>query len=209
MAELKINKREHLKDQPQPFDDRNNYQKALRFADGKLKTELSGVIVFINDRNETTRKEGIYQNGLSIMREQTETGYRKAEELFVSIADFQDSSEKAEECRQKAELARKEKLYQTCAKILQPNSQYLNTITNWQAAIEGFVYLKDYKDSCELAEQCREKLYTLLTNELDTSTDVGKLTKVSESFVKMGFFIFENRNIKYRKYFNEKRFFAE
>lgn len=65
MAELNVNKREQLQDQPLPFDDRNNYQKALRFADGKLKEELSGIITFINDRNETARKDGIYQQALA------------------------------------------------------------------------------------------------------------------------------------------------
>lgn len=32
MAELHVKKKDDLKDQPKPFDDRNNYQKVIRFV---------------------------------------------------------------------------------------------------------------------------------------------------------------------------------
>ena len=64
MAELHVRKWEALKDQPQPFDDSNNYTKALRFGDDALKQELTGAVACINDRNENARKEGIYQKAL-------------------------------------------------------------------------------------------------------------------------------------------------
>ena len=253
MAELKVRKREQLKDQAQPFDDRNNYQKALRFADGKLKAELSGVIAFINDRNETTRKEGIYQDALTTMDLGEVADYREAARLFDSISDYKDSAQKAQECREqavilpkenayraaialmanryendfrhaaeqfrrlsgykdadakvqecleKAEIARKENIYTTCKQVLArrqtPQGNWAEAIgtfyvpskgeafDRWFNAISGFESIAEYKDSPELAEQCREKLYALLTNELETATDVETLIGVSESFVKMG-----------------------
>lgn len=259
MAELKVRKREQLKDQAQSFDDRNNYQKALRFADSKLKTELSGVIAFINDRNETARKEGIYQDALTNMNRGEVVDYISAARLFETISDYKDSVQKAEDCRElasnlpkekeyleaigrmqratampqaaealfanaaeilkkisgykdadskvqecleKAEIARKENIYNTSKQVLgerkKPQGNWAEAIgtfyvpskeeafERWFNSIRGFESIADYKDSSELAEQCREKLYALLTNELETSTDVEKLTKVSESFVKMG-----------------------
>ncbi len=43
MVELKIKAFEELKNQPQPFDIRSNYQKAMRFGDTALKTKLSNI----------------------------------------------------------------------------------------------------------------------------------------------------------------------
>ena len=59
MAELGVNKQEELKDYNLPFDDNNDYQKAIRFGDDKLKTALKGYIEHINTRNENARKDDI------------------------------------------------------------------------------------------------------------------------------------------------------
>ena len=74
MAELKVRKREQLKDQAQPFNNKNNYQKALRFADSKLKAELTSTVDSIIDRNETSRKEGIYQQALAAIERESVEG---------------------------------------------------------------------------------------------------------------------------------------
>ena len=58
MAELKVNKREQLKNQSQPFDDRSNYIKAVRFGDDSLKEELTScldVVVTTRQRNMDKR----------------------------------------------------------------------------------------------------------------------------------------------------------
>lgn len=57
MAELKVRKQENLKDCAEPFNGKNNYQKAVRFADDGLKAALAGYIEHINTRNEKTRLE--------------------------------------------------------------------------------------------------------------------------------------------------------
>lgn len=61
MAELKVKKQENLKDCQDPFDNRNNYQKTVRFADAKLKATLKGYIEHINIHNENARIECVYQ----------------------------------------------------------------------------------------------------------------------------------------------------
>ncbi len=55
MAELKVNKREQLKNQSQPFDDRSNYIKAVRFGDDSLKEELTSYL----DAVVTTRQRNM------------------------------------------------------------------------------------------------------------------------------------------------------
>ena len=49
MAELKVHKQEDLADCEQPFDESNNYKKAVRFADEKLSKTLKGYISHKND----------------------------------------------------------------------------------------------------------------------------------------------------------------
>ena len=60
MAEQRVKKQDKLKDCDTPFDNSNNYQKAVRFADDKLKAALAGYIEHINTRNENARLDGIY-----------------------------------------------------------------------------------------------------------------------------------------------------
>ena len=51
MVDLWVETRSELKDCKNPFDRNSNYQKAIRFADDKLKGELIGYIEHINARN--------------------------------------------------------------------------------------------------------------------------------------------------------------
>ena len=57
LSELRVRKQESLKDCAEPFDHRNNYQKAIRFADDKLKAALAGYIEHINTRNEEEKRK--------------------------------------------------------------------------------------------------------------------------------------------------------
>lgn len=83
MADFHVQRKEDLKDQPEPFDDDNNYQKVIRFADEKLKSELVSCIEYINDRNEMVRLEGIYNNAANIASmAKNVSDYRNAADLF-------------------------------------------------------------------------------------------------------------------------------
>ena len=55
MAELHVKNRDDLKKQPQPFDDRNNYKKAVRFGEDSLKEELTSYL----DAVVTTRQRNM------------------------------------------------------------------------------------------------------------------------------------------------------
>lgn len=110
LSELRVRKQEMLKDQAEPFDHSNNYQKAIRFADEKLKSTLTGYIEYINIRNENARLDGIYTSAKNAMSAaNTEGAYKEAAVLFESISEFQDSSSLANECYKKAEAARLER----------------------------------------------------------------------------------------------------
>ncbi len=110
MAELRVRTCEGLKDCAEPFDTNNNYQKAIRFADDKLKEALAGYIEHINTRNENTRLDGIYTRAKNAMSAaNTESAYKEAAALFESISEYQDSSALAQSCYEKAEAERLEK----------------------------------------------------------------------------------------------------
>lgn len=60
MVELRVRKKENLRNCAEPFDNKNNYQKIIRFGDEKLKTSLIDCVDYINTRNENARLEKIY-----------------------------------------------------------------------------------------------------------------------------------------------------
>ena len=109
LSELKVRKQESLKDCTEPFDHSNNYQKAVRFADEKLKTVLIGYIEHINTRNENARLDGIYTRAKNLMgAANTESAYKESAHLFESVSKYQDSAALAQSCYEKAEVARKD-----------------------------------------------------------------------------------------------------
>ncbi|MCF0110877.1 MAG: hypothetical protein HUJ58_03175, partial [Erysipelotrichaceae bacterium] len=53
MAELQAGNKEKLADCAVPFDEKENYRKAICYGDDECKKELQGYIAHINERNET------------------------------------------------------------------------------------------------------------------------------------------------------------
>ncbi len=138
MAELGCRKRTDLKNVKKPFDSMANYQKAVRFGDDKLKSELQSYIDNINEKIEKARieaeiqkKEIVYTLATSwfkIGKSDIKMMYQ-AKYKFESIKDYKDSSEKIKKCEEviyKYEAEQKEKSEKTkqtllkVAKIIAP-----------------------------------------------------------------------------------------
>lgn len=180
LSELRVRKQESLMDCAEPFDHSNNYQKAVRFADEKLKAALTGYIEHINTRNENARLDGIYTRAKNAMSAaNTENAYKEAAHLFESIDEYQDSAVLAQSCYEKAEIARKdaERIAKRNKKIaiittpivcaiiafiivlntvIIPNGKYNDAIALMDAgniveAYEALVALDGYKDSVDKA----------------------------------------------------------
>ncbi len=98
MAELKIKKREQLKDVETPFDSDINYKKAIRYGDEALKKELEIYISEINTRNEIAIKESVYQEALENYKCYELSKMQNAKAAFESISDYKDSAELARSC---------------------------------------------------------------------------------------------------------------
>lgn len=92
MVELQVKHQDDLADLATPFDDKNNFQMALRFADEQLAATLKGYISHINERNEHSYKEAIYNYGIAAVQEANDArSYTAAAEIFFQIPGFQDA----------------------------------------------------------------------------------------------------------------------
>ena len=154
LSELRVRKQESLKDQAEPFADNNNYQKAIRFADDKLKNELIGYIEHINTRNENARLDDIYtraKNAMSVAH--AESDYKEAAHLFESIDEYQDSAVLAQTCYEQAEMARKDTI------LSEGKSKMTGeAIFYYEAAIKLFESISGWKDADEKVYACQKKI---------------------------------------------------
>lgn len=154
MAELRVRTGDALKDQPEPFNDNNNYIKVYRFGDEKLKAKLSGDIAFINERNENARLTGIYNSAFSAMKSaSSESSYKAAAETFKKIPGFKDADALADQCLDRAEVCRKDAVYNSA------KTQMTGVRTNsYEAAIKTFRTISGWKDSDEQIYACQRKI---------------------------------------------------
>ena len=178
MAELKVNKRDALKDQPEPFDNRNNYKKAYRFGDEKLKAELSDDIAFIKDRNETARKTGIYNDGVKAMNAaSTESEYKKAAAIFKTIPGFRDADALAERCLEQAEICRKEAVYAEAKKRMRGETE-----GSFKKAIAGFKTIPGWQDADKLLADCEQRINEMTQKRQENEASIDDLNrKISDA----------------------------
>ena len=161
LSELRVRKQEALKDQAEPFDHSNNYQKAVRFADEKQKAELTGYIEHISTRNENARLDGIYTRAKNAMSAaNTESAYKDAAHLFESVSEYQDSVVLAQSCYEKAEVARKDA-------ILAEGKAKMSgeVISNYESAIKLFESISGWKDADEKIYACQKKIEEIKAKE--------------------------------------------
>lgn len=157
MAELQVKKQDDLKDRAEIFDDSSNYQKAIRFANEELKSALTGYIEHINVRNVNARLEDKYAQAIAAMNgAQTEDAYLIAAGFFNAIGTYKDSAALAQECREKAECARKNEIYSRAKRLMQSDDH-----TKIRLAIPLFESVSGWKDADALAQQCVEQIEKL------------------------------------------------
>jgi len=161
MADLQVRSRKQLADCADPFDNRENYSKVLRFGDDKLETEMRGYIAHINERNENARLTGIYNGAVSAMNAaNTESAYKAAADTFRSISRFQDADALGEQCLDKAEVCRKNAIYASAH-----NEQTKNSIAGCEAAIRLYDSISGWKDADEQIYACQRKIKEIKAKE--------------------------------------------
>ena len=110
MSELHVKKQDDLPNCERPFDNSNNYQKAVRFGGESLANELKEYLNIIFKRIEINRKEQIYLSAKLTMKDAlTIKSFKVAIEKFESIKGYKDTNEKITICKGKIkELEEKE-----------------------------------------------------------------------------------------------------
>ena len=110
MAELQVRTRKQLADYSEPFDDRDNYNKVIRFSDEKLESEMRGYIKNINDRKEKERITEIYNKAKQAMNTaNSEKECKAAADMFATILGFKDVNEQIDLCKEKIENIKEKK----------------------------------------------------------------------------------------------------
>ena len=161
MAELHVRHQEDLSNCKQPFDNSNNFQKAVRFGGEAFAGVLSSYIDHINERNESTHLTGIYDGAVSAMKAaKTESAYKAAAKAFKTIPGFQDADDLAEQCLDKGDVCRKDALYDSAHK-----EQIKNKITGYESAIKLYESIPGWKDADEQLEACQRKIEELKAKE--------------------------------------------
>ena len=157
MAECRACRLEDLQNCEQPFDGSGNYNKVLRFADSKLIETLKGYIAHINERNENARLTGIYNGAVNAMNSaNSESEYKAAAKIFKSIPGFKDADNLVEKCLDKAEVCRKDALYNSAC-----SNMTGNIIRNYESAIKTFETISGWKDADEQICICQERIENL------------------------------------------------
>ena len=161
MADLQVRTRGQLADCAEPFDDRENYGKVIRFGDEKLETEMRGYITHINERNENARLTGIYTGAVNAMNAaNSEAAYKAAADTFKSISGFQDADALALQCLDKAEVCRKKAIYASAH-----NEQIKNSISGCESAIRLYESISGWKDADEQIYACQRIIEEIKAKE--------------------------------------------
>ncbi len=85
MAYLEVEKQEKLKYQ-YSFSENDNYKKAIKYADKKLKSTLEGYLLYI-------KNEQIYSDAIMLSKKEDIHSLNKSINLFRKIIDYKDSKE--------------------------------------------------------------------------------------------------------------------
>lgn len=98
MAELQVSRPEQLGDYEWPLDGLNNYRKAVRFANEKLRVQLEGYL----EQTHAKIPEH-YAKAKQIMSDVYFYRYRDALHILEKIPDYRDAQKMIEFCKKKIE----------------------------------------------------------------------------------------------------------
>ncbi len=161
LADLEVSKFEGLSEFYTTFSDNANYQKIIRFADDELKESVKSSNNKIARRIEEARKKALYEDALEIMQTATtEEMLENAGYMFIEVKDYADAKEKAEECFEKAEIARKDTLLSDAK-----DKMYGSNTSNYESAIKLLEEIPGWKDADETILQCKKRIEEILIEE--------------------------------------------
>lgn len=173
MAELKVHKQDDLAKLETSFDESDNYIKAARYANEKLRDKLNSYLDVIRYNDD----EKMYKISVDLMATaKTEEDFINLAESFELLENFKDSKELAVECREKAEEARKESIYLNAIELYGSDS-----VTEVKKSIEEFNKIVDYKDVHDRIILSEEKIKQL--NSIANEKQIAYSKKRKRKFI--------------------------
>ena len=161
MADLRVRKQAQLADCDEPFDDRDNFRKVIRFGDEALCTTLEGYITQIEQRNEEARLSGLYTSAKQHMdAAHSEADYKRVAGEFAAISQYRDAGELRTNCLNRAEECRKDSIYKKAEELLSRNS-----ITDCKEAIRIFQSISGWRDANEQICICQKRIEEIKKKE--------------------------------------------
>ena len=178
MAELEVNKQENLRDCAEPFDDKNNFKKAMRFANDSLKNTLQNYLMSISERIQSEQIHATYVSAMQKMKTaSTEKIFLEAATAFETILEYKKSKELADECRMKADYLYKEKILENVYSLLSTTHNWIGKKTDidaYEQAYEQLKQIRGYKDADEKAVICKNKIEEIKEKEKETRIRIEK-----------------------------------
>lgn len=177
MAEVKIRKKEDLSKAKEPLDQSDNYRKVMRFADESLREGLSNA-------KEVQHNEQLYAEAMACMTAASdEDACRNAAQKFYSLGSYKDSSSRREQCMQRAdriradrmqreETKRKEDIYSRAEKCM-----HKGTIESYNTAIQLYESVPNFRSSAAQISECRRKIEEIKAKEAARQVAVEKARK--------------------------------
>lgn len=173
MAELKVHKQDDLAKLETSFDESDNYIKAARYANEKLRDKLNSYLDVIRYNDD----EKMYKISVDLMATaKTEEDFINLAESFELLENFKDSKELAAKCREKAEEAKKESIYLNAIKLYNSDS-----VTEVKKSVDKFNKIINYKDVDDRIILSEEKLKQL--NSIAKEQQIVYLKKRKRKFI--------------------------
>ena len=159
MADVKVKKKEDLKNLQKSFEDNGNYQKILRFGEDALKAELKEYI----EISIKQTLDAFYNDGVARMNSaRNDDEFMKAAGAFETILDYKDSKELYAYChKQTDEYRRKNGIYDNAIKKCESQVLYemkkgveeLKQISGWRDASAQYTKFQNIIKETEQKQQ--------------------------------------------------------
>lgn len=103
LASLQLTGKDELYKLEAPFDNNPCYAKIMRFGSMQLKREVEGINAQIVKKAEEKKKALSFERALYMLQSQSIPELTEAYRLFVSLGDFDNARECAEQCKSRIE----------------------------------------------------------------------------------------------------------
>lgn len=166
LVEYRVTSPEFLAELSDDFSISGNCQKALRYGDNVMKSELEKYLAQAKSNSENRETQERFRYAVTKMNHAvSQMDFDEAYQLFMQLGNYRNSAALAENCAEKSEEKRKESVYYNAQWAEQENTeQSLIDAVSFYSSISG------YMDSAQRAEMCQEKLNLLNTKRKAKST---------------------------------------